>query len=1253
MMLGRDGLLAPEPDASRLETLFTGIARALENGQWQDALRLADSTCRIAPRDSTCVILHARLLNEFGLFADSLQLTSARSEPGALLEQGKSLCGLGSLSRARDLCQSLLTRFAIDAVTGLPELAAALCGPGTFPGWFGVDSRLRLTGEIVAGSQMTMTLAGCEVIPAITLTRQGARDAFVIEMPEDSAGRVSLSVGERALLGPDLIWPPEFGLAGWVFLENNTLRGKVGMDWAPALPIALSIGAAGGSHTVVPQSGSYTGTPFFIPLDGIEDDSGLLEVSAVLPGGRRVPLAGSPVSRYLVSRNDRPARPARLSFATNTPPADDMIDIVVPVYAGLDETLRCIESVLATGTAELVVVNDASPDADLCYALENLARDGRITLLSNSANLGFPGAANRGMRLHGDRDVILLNADTEVFGDWLERLKAAAYSQADVGTATPLGESASIVSYPGGIAARRTAAEAAEIHSIAGLANDRRTVELPVGVGFCLYLKRACLADIGEFDEAVFSKGYGEENDFCLRAGRRGWRHVAATDVFVRHQGARSFAPVKAALQERNGHVLNRLYPVYDSLIAGFLSADPLLPARRAIDMERLPRIAGIPVLLVTSDLGGGVKRHVDGRRDALRAAGHSVITLQPLKASGQRVRLSVAGLDANDLLFDVPQDLALLRELLVKLHLDHAELHHFVGLAAPVLDLVTGLDSCYEIYVHDYSWICPRLTLVNGSGKYCGEPAVERCEVCVREHGSFLGEPLSVQELRQRSAGILDRARQVVAPAHDVRTRLARYFPNLPVTVVPWDAPVSPLPRIRKPDLRRIHVAVIGAISVQKGYRVLLECARDAAARNIDLDFVVIGYTCDDRKLLATGRAFITGPYADHEVGKLLEREKCGIAMFPSVVPETWCYALNHALVEALPIVAFDLGAIAERLRGYAAATLLPLSTQAAEINDVLLRSARSFLTPLPRKVLAMDTDTVTVTTNTDPQFAGGPETSVQLLPLPEGVYTFTVRGGAPSTAPPRVLALPAVQVSVAPGQQEGTVEFVARGATSNNWLAHSRDMIVARISGGDASLMLTSMRLPSSPVLNIHIQRLDADMFAPPENQPETGFNQASDADEPTALPARIVAHIHRVGDVPFYDGWAGCVGDRLWIEGFAVGSFGSLAADMIEYCGITADGYQTPWLGNQTLCGSRGRATPMMGCAIRLKPEAAALYDCTYTGHFVSGKTLGPFKNGDLCCSDLPRDPLWGIEVFATPRAPHEYPGAETSRSEAAYS
>jgi glycosyltransferase involved in cell wall biosynthesis len=100
-----------------------------------------------------------------------------------------------------------------------------------------------------------------------------------------------------------------------------------------------------------------------------------------------------------------------------------------------------------------------------------------------------------------------------------------------------------------------------------------------------------------------------------------------------------------------------------------------------------------------------------------------------------------------------------------------------------------------------------------------------------------------------------------------------------------------------------------------------------------------VIGYTQNDAALLATGKAFVTGRYGEAEVPHLLLRERPDVAWLPSVWPETWCYALDHAQSAGLPVAAFDLGAIAERLRAAGGGMLLPLELAPRRINECLMQ--------------------------------------------------------------------------------------------------------------------------------------------------------------------------------------------------------------------------------------------------------------------------------------------------------------------------
>ena len=132
-------------------------------------------------------------------------------------------------------------------------------------------------------------------------------------------------------------------------------------------------------------------------------------------------------------------------------PADVVVDIVIPVYRGLAQTRRCIESVLADAdrpAGRVIVVDDHSPDPKLSAWLDSLAAEGRIQLVRNRRNRGFVASVNIGIEAAGTHDVVLLNSDTEVANGWLARLAGHAYATPRVASVSPFSNNATICSYP-------------------------------------------------------------------------------------------------------------------------------------------------------------------------------------------------------------------------------------------------------------------------------------------------------------------------------------------------------------------------------------------------------------------------------------------------------------------------------------------------------------------------------------------------------------------------------------------------------------------------------------------------------------------------------------------------------------------------------------------------------------------------------------------------------------------------------------
>ena len=269
-----------------------------------------------------------------------------------------------------------------------------------------------------------------------------------------------------------------------------------------------------------------------------------------------------------------------------------VIDVVIPVYRNLDLTQQCVTSILraddpAMGT--VIVVNDASPEPALAAYCRDLTEHASVRLIEHVSNQGFVRSVNAGLEHAAARDVVILNSDTEVPAGWLTRLAVAAEKNPSAASITPFSNNATICSYPN-FCEEASLPEGLALHEIDALfaeANAGQVIEIPTGVGFCMYLRRAAIEEVGGLDAEAFGRGYGEENDWCIRARAKGWTHLLAADVFVYHAGGASFGEDARGLQEAAQTVLNERYPQYEQDIATFVERDPAEEARYAVDAIR------------------------------------------------------------------------------------------------------------------------------------------------------------------------------------------------------------------------------------------------------------------------------------------------------------------------------------------------------------------------------------------------------------------------------------------------------------------------------------------------------------------------------------------------------------------------------------------------------------------------------------------------------------------------------------------
>ncbi|MGE5171587.1 MAG: glycosyltransferase [Rudaea sp.] len=625
---------------------------------------------------------------------------------------------------------------------------------------------------------------------------------------------------------------------------------------------------------------------------------------------------------------------ARLRAPRDDAAARD-VAIVVPVYNAPEDARRCIDSVLTHTPVSfrLVIIDDASPDEGVARLFAELRARGdrRITLLRNERNLGFTATANRGMAESG-ADIVLLNSDTIVTRGWLAALRRCAGSDPRIATVTPFSNNAEICSFPRFCENNPCAsdAEAERIRAALEASAVPSYPDLPTGVGFCMFVRRAAIDALGMFDPA-FGAGYGEENDFCLRAARAGWRNVLADDAFVVHTGGRSFAGRKGELGRRNMDVLLQRHPHYEAMVRDYVAADPLRPLREAASRQLRRDTLRRRVLHLVHDHGGGTETHV---RTLVGTSGDDWMHYVAVTV-GNRWRIEERGEDRKPRWFGFERRAdetwaEFVGGIVATFGVSLVHVHHLTRAREGALAALRGLDVPYGITIHDLWLACPTVTLTRADGRFCGGVTdAAECTRCLREHGAFA--EVDIGKWRREHADVLAGAAFLIAPSRWAQDMLARYFPETcgRVDVIPHATPERALSSneqrphhavtaVLMPPEEVPTVAIVGAIGPDKGSRRIDRLARRVRERGARLRFVVIGYLDVQHTPWQSSDAIVTvhGRYSRADLAVLFAHYGVRFVVYPSEGPESFSYTLSETWGAGMPALVPPIGALAERMR-------------------------------------------------------------------------------------------------------------------------------------------------------------------------------------------------------------------------------------------------------------------------------------------------------------------------------------------------
>jgi hypothetical protein len=367
---------------------------------------------------------------------------------------------------------------------------------------------------------------------------------------------------------------------------------------------------------------------------------------------------------------------------------------------------------------------------------------------------------------------------------------------------------------------------------------------------------------------------------------------------------------------------------------------DVAAAVRQELDKSSCSRF----MLVLDHDLGGGANNYREGliRERVEDGCGTLLLSYHLLSlqytlevcTTGNRQRFSITGLDA---LIRLAED-GLISEVFYNnaVSFEHPE---------DVPDLLLTMRSMYGIRLtvalHDYFPICPSHFLLDMSGRYCGVPDIETCSRClpVNDYGfvSFF-ESRDIRSWRCKWGACLDMADRVLCFSNASRDLLVKAYPNLDIArinTVPHATSYFPQRKPRLNPSAELHIGVLGEIGFHKGGLVVQALSEEIVRQKAGTRISVIGTLeadCD------TSVVSETGPYDCSRLVSMVEESGANVFLFPSIWPETFSYVIGELMQLDVPIVCFDMGAPAERLRHYPKGKLISLSNPRdilSQLND------------------------------------------------------------------------------------------------------------------------------------------------------------------------------------------------------------------------------------------------------------------------------------------------------------------------------
>lgn len=664
-------------------------------------------------------------------------------------------------------------------------------------------------------------------------------------------------------------------------------------------------------------------------------DEGLNSVSIKFPNGKKEPAGVVSISQPIVVSD--------VIYA----PYPNRVSVIVPIYNAIDDVRVCIERLRLYTKAEtrIFLINDASSDPSIKTLLAEPEVQKNFIVVHNSKNLGFTKTVNKGINLAEQDDVILLNSDARVTPRWIEGMQRALATDSRIATVTAMSDRAGAFSAPQIGNVNELPLGVSETDYAIAFRRRSRTLypSVPTGNGFCMYIKRTTINEIGALDEAAFPRGYGEENDFCMRARAQGWRNIVDDATYIFHDRSKSFAGEKDELIKAGRQIVDKRYPDYKKAISVF-SESPLFAlarfsAKQALtDCLSTEGVKPRALFVVATNTGGTPQTN----RDLMLALYESwepwllhsdskTVSLYRIHSHKDdelvlRHHLSEPVDPLTHISFEYDR---VLSNWLGKFDFDIVHIRHLAwhSLSLPKLAKLSGSRVINSF--HDYYAICPTVKLLDSDGEYCGgncihSKAVGACSNPLWKDEIPVLKNSWVNAWRTKFQDALSEVDEFITTSQHAKKTLIDNLPRIDATrfhVINHGRDFTNFitPKVKKlnPEAK-LKILIPGNIDKAKGGDFLLEILDHDKLEKIE--FHILGTT--DKALKKSiqergeNRIIFHGPYKREDFTKHVQSISPDFGAIFSIWDETWCHTLTELWASGLPAIVLDFPTVADRVQ-------------------------------------------------------------------------------------------------------------------------------------------------------------------------------------------------------------------------------------------------------------------------------------------------------------------------------------------------